>query len=296
MIQRANLEGRSGARRRSEVPTAVLAALEAGEVESVNLMEWLAADMGRLAAHVARALPPGQLGSSLARAAREMSSATITQRLRIAGRAIAAACSARGSEFDALRTHKSDLVRQWACYAVNDSCLSLSLDQRLEETLQFAADRNMSVRETAWMAFRPHLVDQFDAVLPRLERLAAHENDNIRRFAVEGTRPRSVWGAHLPILKRQPERGRKLLEQVKSDQSRYVKLAAGNWLNDASRTRADWVIDLCREWSRSDDAHTRFIINRGLRTIVRSGGGGTPRMPLQQEQTQAISAVENGHD
>ena len=47
------LRGRKGATRMGSVPTAVLRELSKGSIETVNLMEWLAADMGKLARTVA---------------------------------------------------------------------------------------------------------------------------------------------------------------------------------------------------------------------------------------------------
>ena len=43
------LTDRKGARRIAEVPAEVLAAISVGAAETVNLMEWLAADMSMLA-------------------------------------------------------------------------------------------------------------------------------------------------------------------------------------------------------------------------------------------------------
>ena len=70
--------------------------------------------------------------------------------------------------------------------------------------LTYAADTNMSVREAAWMAFRPHLQTSFSSCLALLEAIAGHIDANCRRFAVEVTRPRSVWGSHLKQLKLDP--------------------------------------------------------------------------------------------
>lgn len=252
----------------ADVPAAVLQQLAAGEIETVNLMEWLAADMPALAKTLAgQSSRSCQLRSELLAAADRMVGKGVTDRLRAAGEAVARGAPPGSPQFSDMANHKSDLVRQWACYAVNDSSLSLSAAERLNATMPFATDRNMSVRETAWMAFRPHLAAEFDAVLPLLTSLANHADENIRRFAVEVTRPRSVWGAHLPILKRDPARAADLLESVKSDEAKYVKLAVGNWLNDASKTRADWVIATCDRWSADENGHTAFVVRRGLRTI-----------------------------
>ena len=276
----------------ADVPPAVLAELAAGRIETVNLMEWLAADMPALACSLA-ASADEPVASRLRQAAEEMAGAGVTDRLKFAGRALAETAW-DAPAFACFAEHESDLVRQWACYAVNDSLLSLAIDERLRATLPFAADRNMSVRETAWMAFRPHLAEQFDAALPLLEGLAGHENENIRRFAVEVTRPRSVWGAHLAILKRDPARASRLLDRVRADPSRYVKLAVGNWLNDASKTRPDWVAQLCREWDAIDSPHTRFMMKRGLRTLVRGDRqGGSPRLPFHVNGPSPYAPMEN---
>jgi 3-methyladenine DNA glycosylase AlkC len=274
-----DLRARKGAPRMRDVPEEVLDQLAAGSIETVNLMEWLAADMSALAINLAEAHPNEQLASALRQAAADLRGRGVTDRLRIAGKAVAAHAPPGSVEYDNLASHKSDLVRQWVCYAANDSSLSLTLDRRLEETLRFAADGNMSVRETAWMAFRPHLAERFGEALPKLIPLAGHENENIRRFAVEVTRPRSVWGAHLHLLKRDPDHAIGLLEQVRADPSRYVRLAVGNWLNDASKSRPDWVLELSRRWRRQDNPHTASVLKRGLRTISRmeanrmAGGG-----------------------
>ena len=221
------------------------------------------------------------LRSELFAAADYMTGRGVTDRLRAAGGAIVRGTAFGSPEFTSLAEHKSDLVRQWACYAVNDSSLSLSVSQRLKATIPFAADRNMSVRETAWMAFRPHLAAEFETVLPMLTELAGHRDENIRRFAVEVTRPRSVWGTHLLILKRDPARAADLLDQVKADPARYVRLAVGNWLNDASKTRPDWVLTICEQWAADDDRHTAFIVRRGLRSISKNRTGkSASQLPL----------------
>lgn len=260
----------------AEVPSDVRARLQAGSCETVNLMEWLAADMAALAKSIAAAVESPALSRALLDAAEQMPGVGVTKRLRAAGAAIAGSVGACGRQFEALADHPSDLVRQWACYAANDGGVRLSLEERLDGTLRFAADRNMSVREAAWMAFRPHLASDLERGLGLLTPLSRHANDNIRRFAVEVTRPRSVWGAHIAELKRRPGLALSLLEPVRADESRYVKLAVGNWLNDASKTRPDWVQDICARWGKDPNPHTAMIVRRGLRSVSRNKVNASP--------------------
>lgn len=260
---------RKGARRMRDVEADVLARLASGHTESVNLMEWLAADMSALAANVARELPSGPLADALAAASSRLVGEAVTKRLKILGETISASGVAmEGGHFALLARHRSDLVRQWACYAVNERFNEAPLAVHLERNKPFAADPNMTVRETAWMAFRPRLQRQLGDGLKKLEGLTRDPDANLRRFAVEVTRPRSVWGAHIEGLKRDPGAASVILEQVKADPSRYVQLAAGNWLNDASKSRADWVLALCERWmAGGPPAPTRHIVRRALRTL-----------------------------
>jgi 3-methyladenine DNA glycosylase AlkC len=249
------------------VPASIRAALASGEIETVNLMEWLAADMAALAVNVASKARSDSLRFALQQAASEIQGQSITGRLKTLGRAVANASAPFDPDFQSLAIHQSDLVRQWACYAVNEPSLGSSLSDRLALTLPFAADRNMSVREAAWMAFRPHIIPRVDEALDLLMPLTLHNDANIRRFAIEVTRPRSVWGVHIDSLKREPKRGLNLLQNVRRDPARYVRQSAGNWLNDASKSRPEWVAELCARWSLQGHPSTQEIVRRALRTI-----------------------------
>jgi 3-methyladenine DNA glycosylase AlkC len=260
---------RTGARRLSDVPQSVLEALAAGTVETVNLMEWLAADMAALARSVSHQVNGGPLRDALQRAAGQIERLSITARLNVIGRAIGGALpDPQGEDFQFLASHPSDLVRQWACYAVNDSHVTRLLRERLTLTLPFAADRSMSVREVAWMAFRPHLLASLEAAIALLEPVTRDPNSSIRRFAIEVTRPRSVWGSHCEQLKRRPQEALCLLENVRQDPVRYVQMAVGNWLNDASKSRPDWVVEVCERWLAEGSPNTAAIVRRGLRTLA----------------------------
>jgi 3-methyladenine DNA glycosylase AlkC len=134
--------------------------------------------------------------------------------------------------------------------------------------LDFASDVNMTVRECAWMAFRPYVIGDLKSMMRLLGKAALDPDANIRRFAIETSRPRSVWGAHIQELKADPRLGLELVESVRADPSRYVQKSVGNWLNDASKTQPDWVLETCARWStESKCKETHYIISRALRTI-----------------------------
>lgn len=254
--------------------------LASGRVETRDWTEWMATDMSRLARVVAKSLDGGGARLALAAAAEEAHGRGILERLAIFGRKVG---EFRGSsDFQLIARHPSDVVRQWAAYAVNDLAHEAPLAVRLEMTLPFAADPHMSVRECAWMAFRPHFARSVAEGLRLLEPISLRPDANERRFAIEVSRPRSVWGKHIELLKREPHFATKLLTNVHQDASRYVRLAVGNWLNDASKSKPEWVREICACWLESANKHTRAIVSRGLRTLSKERESSASTGPLEK--------------
>lgn len=263
------LANRKGARRRSEIPSHVLTVLNNGELATVNLVETLAIDMAVLVREVFRRLGQETLAEQLESAARSLADQGIMQRLVGLGQAIDAGLSGRAGKqtLEQLATHASDTVRSWACFAAQ-SKPSQPLVSRLTAARRFAADPHFGVRECAWMSVRPYFADELPQAIDLLQPWAIDPDPNVRRFAVESTRPRGVWCAHLGALKADPQPAACLLESVRSDSSRYVQASVANWLNDASKSQAAWVQKLCRRWQKeSPTRETAWIVKRALRSI-----------------------------
>ncbi|TKI88301.1 DNA alkylation repair protein, partial [Bacillus wiedmannii] len=75
----------------------------------------------------------------------------------------------------------------------------------------------------------------------------------------------------IEILKQEPEKALSILNLLKSDPSKYVQDSVGNWLNDASKTKPDWVMNLCEEWAKDTDIKsTSRIIKKAKRTILKN--------------------------
>jgi 3-methyladenine DNA glycosylase AlkC len=261
---------RKGARRREDIPAEVLRGLNEGWLATVNLTEWLAIDMALLLRCVLRQLDYPNLEDTLGSVADGLASAGVMQRIEGIGTALHAAFQehpTRAAVVESLATHSADTVRQWANYMIAADP-NLSLAERLSVTRRFAANEHFGVRECAWMSVRPFLNAELEHGLALLQPWVHDPDPNIRRFAVEGTRPRGVWCAHINALKQNPDVGLALLEPVRSDSSRYVQLSVANWLNDASKSRPDWVRALCERWqAESTTKETAWIVNHALRTL-----------------------------
>lgn len=260
---------RTGARRIADIPANVLDDLNHGRMETANLVEWLALDQTVLLRTTLPALGWGALVdpvlediANVERKTTRMMSAISTALLqRVSDR------DEREALRSALAAHGADTVRCWAAYLLGyDETLHFMDKFRLMYPL--AADPHFGVREIAWITIRHEIIAQLDEALQLMAQWAQDDDENIRRFASEGTRPRGVWCPHIPALKERPERALPVLQPLHSDASRYVRDSVGNWLNDASKTRPEWVIDLCRAWlAQSPSTETRYIVRKALRTL-----------------------------
>jgi len=259
---------RKGARRMSQIPKAVLAALERGEEETANLVEWLAVDTAKLLRNVLREIDGRMPARKII--GEDYDSLGVMKKLERVGSglfAYAGTPSARKEIYRKFGEHRSDIVRYWAVYMDSADC-ALSIEDRLSLVRRFAADPHFGVREVAWIAVRPFLANELDKSITLLMGWTADENPNIRRFASEITRPRGVWCRHIKDLKENPEKGFSLIEPLRSDTSRYVGDSVGNWLNDAGKSSPKKVLKLCGRWRRESPApETAYIIKRALRNL-----------------------------
>ena len=253
------IQRRRGARRPSLVPPAILAELESG-AESANHMEQIALDMGNL---LSRQLP------ALRHRADELRVGGLVTRMRVGGQIL---FEELGIDVLLAKAGRwgSDTQRGWAAMAVGHAP-DLDFEHRVALLLPFADDLHFAVREWAWLALRPHVAEgDVISVVTALEPLTHEPSDRLRRFASEATRPRGVWSAHVPGLKTDPGLALPLLTPLRADRARYVQDSVGNWLNDAGKTRPDWVHELCSDWSRDGDPSTARICRRALRSLQNS--------------------------
>jgi len=251
---------RTGAVRRADIPAQVLAGLNAGTLESRTLAEGLAVDFAVLLAAVVPDFSP-TAQAELA----ELADLGITTRMSRAARIL---LDHGGLPLIArLCGHGSDTVRGIACFGIG-LAPELTPDDRLTAMRPMGDDPHFGVREWAWMALRPHLALDLTGWLTLLQPLVQEPSERLRRFASEITRPRGVWCAHLPQLRRDPALGLALLSPLRHDPARYVQDSVGNWLNDAAKDHPDWVRELCGTWAREDDSPAnRRIRARALRSL-----------------------------
>lgn len=241
------------------VPADIVSELNQGSRESSNLMEGLAVDFTELIGVVIPDI------DDAVRASLSSSKLSITERMRRAGEICLEHLGL--NRLDEVAQHSSDTVRGWAAYMVGLDD-HLTFRKRLELIRPLADDSHFGVREWAWMALRPHIVQDVALAIRELVPWTAEESHLLRRFATEATRPRGVWCEHIVELKEKPALGLPLLRPLRADPERYVQDSVSNWINDAAKSKPDWARDLVRDWSDDcDDPNTLRICRRAVRSI-----------------------------
>jgi 3-methyladenine DNA glycosylase AlkC len=254
----------------AEVPPEVLAQLNRGETQTLNLVEWLAADQRELVRHVLSKVGLAKAVEPALAALAAIPKPTAMQQTRAIGLALAGFVEVKTSPRSAylrIASHPSDLVRNWAGFIVAGTS-DLTFAQRMTALEPLAADLHFGVREIAWMGMRPAIEQQLERAIELLVAWTASEQEGLRRCASEATRPCGVWCNHLTRLKQEPRLALAILEPLRSDSHKYVRDSVGNWLNDASKSKPAWVQSLCRRWQReSKTPATNYIVAKALRTI-----------------------------
>lgn len=260
---------RKGARAAKDIPPSILEQLNKGEIETANLVEWLAVNQITLLENLLKDFNRTKYLKPIFTDIQNLKKQTVNTINEAIGTGILKQSILNNDKeiVSVVLKHKSDLVRCWSAYTIgkNDA---LGIEEILEQIQFLAADKHFGVREISWLAVRSSIMNNLDKSLEILSKWALNEDENIRRFATEAIRPRGVWCEHISELKQKPELALKILDSLKSDSSKYVQDSVGNWLNDASKTRPDFVKDLCEKWKmESPTKETAYIIKKALRTI-----------------------------
>ncbi|MCC8146326.1 MAG: DNA alkylation repair protein, partial [Bacteroidales bacterium] len=89
-----------------------------------------------------------------------------------------------------------------------------------------------------------------------------HAHWGVRRLASEGCRPRLPWAITLPNLKENPAPILPVLENLKNDPARSVRLSVSNNLNDIAKDNPEIVIALAKRW-KGHSKEVDWIIKHG---------------------------------
>ncbi|NOJ82248.1 hypothetical protein [Myxococcus xanthus] len=246
------------------------ALLDLGQLPTCNLAECLAVNQRTLANALDSQLP-ATLVEQLVASADDAQALGLSKKVAAIGLALGqwleqAPEPVRQQAFEQCSTHPSDTVRSWAAFAQAHLSRELALEAALLAQFRFARDEHFGVREWAWIALRPRLSQHLSAALALLSRHACNDDPRVRRFCLEVLRPRGVWCEHIAALKAEPEAAEPLLVPHLAETEKYAQDSVANWLNDASKTRPDWVLQLFQRHPPACKA-SRRIQTRATRSL-----------------------------
>jgi 3-methyladenine DNA glycosylase AlkC len=117
-------------------------------------------------------------------------------------------------------------------------------------------------------AIRPFLLQYQPEVMAQMLAWSRHAHPNVRRFSSEGCRPRLPWAMAIPALKKDPLPILPILENLKADESLFVRKSVANNLNDIAKDHPDLVAEVVKKW-KGVSAETDWIIRHGCRTLLK---------------------------
>lgn len=263
-----HIANRKGARSLKDLNPEVIEYLNAGKIETKNLMEWLATDQLVLLKTILESVDNMDWYVSFEAAVNAQKKPTANSNTKVIGETFAQLTNSASIKAN-LSGHQSDIVRCWGCWA--ESLFHDSVDDLLGAMMPYAADLHFGVREVVIFASKERLITDLDKAIEILSGWISDKDENVRRYAVEALRPVGVWTKKIPEFQENPQKGLAILEPLKSDSSKYVRDSVGNWLNDASKSQPEWVKFVCGRWEKeSTTKETAYIIKKGLRTIEKN--------------------------
>lgn len=174
-------------------------------------------------------------------------------------------------------------------------CAFVELFGLEDPVASLAAMEHLTKRASCEFAIRPLLRDHWDLAYRTLCHFTAHEDENVRRLASEGTRPRLPWATRVPRLVENPRPGIALVTRLRHDPSETVRRSVANHLNDVGRRHADLVVETGRSWLAEDPPADRKMVAHALRTLVKQGHPGA--LEVLGYTTEAhIAVLEFGVD
>ena len=119
-------------------------------------------------------------------------------------------------------------------------------------------------------SIRPFIIKYPAETMAQMLAWSRHEHWGVRRLASEGCRPRLPWAPALPNLKKDPAPVLPILEILKNDVSRFVRLSVANNLNDIAKDNPQTVIALAKSW-HGKSKEIDWLLKHGSRTLLKQG-------------------------
>lgn len=127
-----------------------------------------------------------------------------------------------------------------------------------------------TVQSSSEFAIRHFIIKYEKQTMKEFIKWTKSENEHIRRLSSEGCRPRLPWAIVLPSFKKDPSLVLEVLEELKHDESMYVRKSVANNLNDISKDNPSLVIEFV-EKNLNFSKELDWICKHASRTLLKAG-------------------------
>lgn len=134
-----------------------------------------------------------------------------------------------------------------------------------------AALKEITMRFSAEDAIRRFINAFPRETMRELQKWSNDSHYHVRRLTSEGTRPTLPWSQKIIIA---PEQAIPILDNLFSDETRYVTRSVANHINDISKSDPKLAIATLRRWQKSGKQNPKemdYLINHALRTLIKQG-------------------------
>ncbi|WP_026162698.1 DNA alkylation repair protein [Kribbella catacumbae] len=208
-------------------------------------------------------------------AAKQLAGATFSERGRLVRDALLTDLPPRFAPLDKIFRAALDdpAFTGWMTWPVTEAVAVRAVAEgEFEAGLELLAE--LTPRLTGEFALRTFLAADLDRTLAVVAGWTGRPDEHVRRLASEGTRARLPWAKRVPGLIEQPEVTRPILEELRRDESEYVRRSVANHLNDLSRLDPALAVAIAGEWLASPAPTTERLVRHALRTLIKAADPG----------------------
>ncbi|KAB7888336.1 DNA alkylation repair protein [Poseidonibacter ostreae] len=127
-----------------------------------------------------------------------------------------------------------------------------------------------TIDSSSEFAVREFILKDEQKAMDYFYKWAKNSNEHIRRLASEGCRPRLPWAIALPSFKKDPTLIFSILDELKNDESSYVRRSVANNLNDISKDNPILVLSFI-EKNIGSNKQCDSLLKHAARTLLKKG-------------------------
>ena len=146
-------------------------------------------------------------------------------------------------------------------HGCNPKHLDASLEALGQITSHFSAE----------FAIRRFINEFPDQTIAKMTEWSQSQDPNKRRLASEGLRPKLPWAKKITS---DPLKALPILDNLYSDQERFITRSVANHLNDITKINPDLAVEKLAQWKNENKQNPQemtYIINHSLRTAIKRG-------------------------